>query len=561
MQKCQSLLHKVRTYFTSIIDVAGWKLFFLIVIVQLFIKGIQYNIVLRCLFPILSYYYISPVKLQLYSVIVGTPWTFKPLIGIISDLFPIFGYHKRYYHLIFTIISSLVSLYLAISNSNNPIIITFVFFVYSYETVTLDLLTESKCNELMRNYPEIRNNISTFIQLLNAIGGLIMNSIIGPLFDDVLHSSDNTNNNTSVNNNISSIVSTSTSSEIDKIFVIFYWFSFVIAVIPLISYRWYAEMYIEYPYRKWYSKIITFDSRKWEMNKKMFIIIIVAAISGPIAALSSGMLSIYIGIVFSITMLTMSIVGSYFTMPRIIAKVTLFVILIGLNKPYLGTALDYFYTAKPDCFPDGPNFDYTYYITWTGMIGYLAQLVGILFYRLYLVKFKFRTVLIITFIISSVAGLTDLAMILKWNRYLDIPDKYFYMFASAMMGNLTYILWYIPVSTIISIISPMGIESTIFAFMIGIYNFADQLNYINGSLLYELFHINCTCSEEIISTTYINETVNNTCNFDNLWLLVLCSYIIGPLVIGIPATLLIPNVYQNENLLCSENKMEQKLLT
>jgi len=41
----------------------------------------------------------------------------------------------------------------------------------------------------------------------------------------------------------------------------------------------------------------------------------------------------------------------------------------------------------------------------------------------------------------------------------------------------------------------------------------------------------------------------NKCNFENLWLLVLCSYIIGPLVIGIPATFLIPNVSQRSDLL------------
>ena len=26
-----------------------------------------------------------------------TPWSIKPLIGILSDVFPIWGYHKRWY--------------------------------------------------------------------------------------------------------------------------------------------------------------------------------------------------------------------------------------------------------------------------------------------------------------------------------------------------------------------------------------------------------------------------------------------------------------------------------
>jgi len=539
--KCHNPFKIIYDYFESIIYITGLRLFFLIGIVQLFIKGIQYTIVLRCLFPILSQYGIHSTQLQLYSVIVGTPWTFKPVIGIISDLFPLFGYHKRYYHLIFTSISSFISLILAITNSNDPVFITFVFFIYSYETVVLDLLTESKCNELMRDCPSIRNNISTYIQLMNTIGGLIMISIFGPLFDHIVdeYSSDDNNDN-----------------EIN--FVIFYWIAFVVSIIPIFTFRWYNELYVEYPYRKCYERIITFDYRKWSENKNMFILITIVAISGPLAALFSGLLSIYVGIVFSISMLSMSILGTYFTMPNILFKVIIFIVLIGTNKPYLGTALDYFYTATPECFPNGIHFDYTYYITWTGIIGYLAQLVGIIFYRLCLTKLKFRTVLCLTFIFSSIGGLTDLAMILRWNTIFGIPDKYFYIFASAMMGNLSYILWYIPVLNIISIVSPIGLESTIFAFIIGIYNFADQLNYINGSLLYEIFGITCTCSNQIISFPEVSSITNNgnssnssnnICNFDNLWILVLFSYIISPLLIGIPATFLIPNVNQDENLI------------
>ena len=50
------------------------------------------------------------------------------------------------------------------------------------------------------------------------------------------------------------------------------------------------------------------------------------------------------------------------------------------------------------------------------------------------------------------------------------------------------------------------------------------------------------------------------CNFNNLWILVLCCHILPPLIIGIPSAWLIPNVSQTTDLSQNDDTNDTNLL-
>lgn len=54
---------------------------------------------------------------QIYSILSMLPYTLKPLIGVLSDLIPIAGYHKKYWLLQAMIFGCLGSSYLALSTT------------------------------------------------------------------------------------------------------------------------------------------------------------------------------------------------------------------------------------------------------------------------------------------------------------------------------------------------------------------------------------------------------------------------------------------------------------
>ena len=93
----------------------------------------------------------------------------------------------------------------------------------------------------------------------------------------------------------------------------------------------------------------------------------------------------------------------------------------------IGSALGYYYTASEQCVPGGPGFDYTYYITVTGVVGSIVNFFGVILYQNFLSSWRFRPALIFTLVLGSLASIIDLIIIMRWNVAIGIPDKVFFL--------------------------------------------------------------------------------------------------------------------------------------
>ena len=199
------------------------------------------------------------------------------------------------------------------------------------------------------------------------------------------------------------------------------------------------------------------------------------------------------------------------------------------GSPRISTALEYFYTATPDCLPGGPHFDYTYFIAYTGIVGALIGLLGVGLYQVALSGLRYRPVLLITTTLSALAGFSDLSMVLRFNVWLGIPDTVAYMLGEAMLEPLLGMLAWIPVSALISMACEPGREACSFAYMAGLSNFARMVSTLSGAVIIEWSGVG-----------------GNLCNFDFLWVLVLSCHIVLPLVVGVAAVWIIPDMRQDE---------------
>jgi hypothetical protein len=97
---------------------------------------------------------------------------------------------------------------------------------------------------------------------------------------------------------------------------------------------------------------------------------------------------------------------------------------------------------------------------------------------------------------------------------------------------------YIPATALLSKVVPAGMESSCFAFLAGINNFASMISELSGGLIFEAAGIKTTSSL----------ASEGRCNFDALWWLIILCHVSLPIVIGVPAAWLIPNVLQTESL-------------
>ncbi len=133
----------------------------------------------------------------------------------------------------------------------------------------------------------------------------------------------------------------------------------------------------------------------------------------------------------------------------------------------------------------------------------LAALLGIWLYQRFFKAVPFRVILGWTTVLASALGMTTLLLVTHTNRALGIDDHWFSLGDSlilTVMGQIAFM----PVLVLSARLCPPGIEATLFALLMSIWNLAGLLSHELGALL----------------TQWLGVTETN---FEQLWLLVVLT--------------------------------------
>ncbi len=133
----------------------------------------------------------------------------------------------------------------------------------------------------------------------------------------------------------------------------------------------------------------------------------------------------------------------------------------------------------------------------------LASLVGIFLFQRYLKTVPFRKILGWSTIIAAALGMTTLLLVTHTNRALGIDDHWFSLGDSLVLTVVGQITW-MPVLVLSARLCPKGVEATLFALLMSIWNLSGLLSHELGALL----------------TSWLGVTENN---FEHLWLLVIIT--------------------------------------
>eukprot|EP00986_Skeletonema_menzelii_P010569 scaffold5181_cov148-Skeletonema_menzelii.AAC.9 len=460
-----------KQFFTELSSFFSWEFLSWMAIQQCFISGGVFALVMSLGLPLFKELGIDASRQQLYMTMIFAPWAMKPFIGV-----------ARVYHA-GSAEAAIAAGPEAVQNFADWIVICFT--AVSYEAATLDILGEGKYSELMRKYPESGSSIISFKFGWSLLGSIITQSFVGPMSDA-------------------------------GYFHVLFWIALMLSITPF-----YPTLVGWIPEKKrtkdepGMTKLCSgclFDKGSFQEKKTPFLIITACGLSAPIMAAVTTYASLGIGLAVSAALLVAFTAATYFIFPPTFFKVT----------------------ADATCLPHGPHFDYTYYITITGIVGSVVNFVGVILYQNFLSGWRFRSALIFTIVIGALAPMIDLIIVMRWNVKIGIPDKVFFLLGNAIFENLVGILQSIPFSSIFAKIAPPGMESAVFAYTVGIANFCGMVSNLLGS--------------GVIKWSGMS-TVGEDCNFDSLPNLIVIFSILIPTLIGIPATFLIPNVLQTENMI------------
>lgn len=112
----------------------------------------------------------------------------------------------------------------------------------------------------------------------------------------------------------------------------------------------------------------------------------------------------------------------------------------------------------------------------------VASLVGVALYQRFFKTIPFRPMLGWSTVISAILGMTPLILITHSNRALGIDDHWFSLgdnLILTVMGQVAFM----PVLVLSARLCPRGIEATLFALLMSIWNLSGLVSYELGSLL------------------------------------------------------------------------------
>ena len=132
-----------------------------------------------------------------------------------------------------------------------------------------------------------------------------------------------------------------------------------------------------------------------------------------------------------------------------------------------------------------------------------ASLAGVWIFQRFLKSIPFRVIFAWSTVLSSILGMTMLLLVTHTNRLLGIDDHWFSLGDSLILTVMGKIV-FMQVMVLAARLCPSGVEATLFALLMSVYNSAGTVSQAFGALITHWLGITAT-------------------NFESLWLLVLIT--------------------------------------
>eukprot|EP00922_Rhytidocystis_sp_ex-Travisia-forbesii_P008720 GHVS01012761.1.p1 GENE.GHVS01012761.1~~GHVS01012761.1.p1 ORF type:complete len:712 (+),score=156.94 GHVS01012761.1:27-2138(+) len=491
----------LNAYFLGVTSNYGLPFTLTLISVYAGVKGCMFGLIKAVQLPYYKALGIDGTIYQVNCTVAQTPWAMKGLIGAVSDLQPIAGYHKKWYMILATLLGlvGLVLLLLlpdslAAESSWLPALL---FTAVQAQVATVDLLSEGKYVEWMSKLPHTKGDVVTFVWLCVGLGSFVTVLFVGPVTQ-------------------------------------------YFGAKPIFALCLPVSLQLLYPlFRNWLpedplppSEANRFLTSKLKGQFPVFLLAMLIALLAMVIAVVSITGDLFwqfaIGAVASLLLCVLGLL----CLPRVLALCNIYMFLQDALYVNVGGALEYFYLADGDCVVGGPNFDYTYYYTYVAIVGMVAHGAGLWLFQTVLSGWKFRRVFWITSLIRVAASTVDLVLVNRLNLALGIPDRWTYLLGHAIVFNVCTTMNFLPSVILTCRMCPKHLESTVYSILAGYANFG----YIISNLL------------GVVGMKFMDIKSKPPCDFSGLSTLVVWCHGIFPLLC-IPLTfLLIPDAFMDESL-------------
>lgn len=444
-------------------------------------------------------YDIPAPHVSLWVSIATLPFAFKPIIGLLTDMCPIFGYHKAPYMLLATLLGMLACLAVgALPHSVLPFAgLVICFFCKNLSFSTCQVVTQATYSKRIQAAPEHGPALMAYV-----------------------------------------------------------WFGFTLAQLVATLTSGYAVKYagpkatyficaapaffVLYVVMKGYLGERKVDDEQLAKTRAFFFqqkevillsgIIFLCMLASSIVTLISR--DTFTNMIAALIMFFTVLFSFSLFLTPVIAKFNAFNLIQMSFSLEVGTAAFYFYTDKPWQFHDGPHFTPFFMTTVLGTISAAVSLVGIGVYQRFFSHYSFRTIIVVAGIAGCVLNLSNYVLFSRANLKMGIPDWEFALICHILEAIVTSCR-VMPHVIILSYLCPKGMEATMVALLGGVHQLGSTVaGHCSAYMLAEL---------NIRPRTTAHESVQ----FDNLPTASLISTVF-PFITLFLALWLVPDVKQGK---------------
>lgn len=489
--------------FLSVLNEQYGKTFLLFLCLsQTGVRGFANHLCGQSRYWIFREYNVPGPQMQIFEGVIHIPWCLEPIMGYISDLYPIMGFHKAPY----VVITSLVAIaaWICVGFGNSQIhtvqFTVLCLFLGKVQVMVVELLTQAKYAEELRKRPEHAPSLLTYVWTCITAGDIAAGAICGYM-----------------------IVTYGCRSP------------YALSIIPaaLILYPALRNHMNETPR----SPQDRDRARQGLLGQCecTFLCAIMTITTIGLSVLGMANVPKWTQFVGALSVMFVVLVSFSVTLRPKIARMNAFFLIQSALSLSVQGATFYFYTNSKQQYADGPHFSVQFYNTTLSVIASAFSLVGIFAYYRYMKDWNFQTIMLVSNLLVAVLSLGDCLLFTRYNIHLGIPDTAFVM-GSQISQNVVYQWQTLPGIVMLSQFCPRGVEATMLALLAGCSNLGYSLSEFFGAYLLE-----------VLAVSPAGHRAEDS-QFDNLWVASLISTLL-PMLTLILIPCCIPNATQTERML------------
>jgi len=480
----------------------GFKLLATLFASQHALKGFAMTFVQPCVQYLLASYQVNGPQVQVFQGVISLPWAMKPVIGLVSDAVPIFGYKKGPYMILVTLLG--IMAYATIGSVPKEMlslraVVACLFFV-QLQCSACDLLSEALYAAKIQVTPKRGPALMTYVWFGIQVGAVLAGLLVGPAIEHY-------------GVKVPFLIALGPASCV---------------LVPII--RGYLE---EQQISR--EDLAAIRRRLWEQGEVCFLSLVMSVGTLTLSFVGIAKHDVRLNAAVSLVVAIVALLSFSFLLRPEIAKVNAFFLIQTSATFQVSGASFYFYTDTKDQFEHGPGFSVRFYASALPTAGAVFSLVGIFLYQRHASEWKYRSLLIVSNMLVAMLSLSDTILFAGINRRYGIPDEFFVLGASVLTDMVKQ--WqFIPGIVIISQVCPKGMEAIMYSLLAGCHNLGSTVATTGGAFVLEL--LECRPSGR----------PNETDEFKNLWLASAISVVL-PVATVLLIPWLIPDAKQTDRLI------------